>query len=182
MMTDALDRAFDADLAEPANLGAVVRAFARALDVDRCFLYLRDPESLRAGVVVCWRRSEAVPDLPEAYLAGWWDEDRRIHTEDPMFADALAGHPAAFIADTEAAEAGVSPEVERKFSHRALVHVNLNADGRLWGILEPMTVAPRAWSAADRAVVAATRAALSPWAKDLVAAGPWPHASLRLVG
>jgi GAF domain-containing protein len=182
MMTKDLDRAFDHDLGELANLGALVRAFARAIDADRCFLYLREPARNRAGVVVCWRRDEGVPDLPDRYFAGWFDEDPKVHTDDPMFADALRGQPAAYIADTEAAEAGVNPEVERKFNHRALVHVNLNVDGRLWGILEPMTVAPRSWTAADRAVIEATRAALTPRVRELIGVGPWPHASLRLVG
>lgn len=181
MMTATLERAFDDDLAEPANLGALVRAFARALEADRCLLYLRDPATNHAAVVACWRRNEQIPDLLPAYFEPWRAEDPAIHTADPMFADGLKGHPAAFIADTET-DPGVNPEVERKFRHRALVHVNLNTDGRLWGILEPMTVTPRAWTAADRAFVMSTRDRLTPRARDLVMAGPWPHATVRLVG
>ncbi|MBM3584445.1 MAG: hypothetical protein FJX36_08505 [Alphaproteobacteria bacterium] len=181
MITPALEHAFDADLAEPANLGGLVRAFACALDVDRCLPYLRDPAAMRAGVVVCWRRAEATPDLPERYFAGWFAEDPAIHTDDPMFAGALAGRAADFIADT-GADSGVNPAVEAKFHHRALVHVNLNADGRLWGILEPMTMAPRAWMPADRTLVLAVRHRLSGRVRELLATGPWPHALVRLMG
>jgi GAF domain-containing protein len=181
MITAARERAFDADLAEPANLGALVRAFARALDVDRCFLYLRDPSTMRAGVVACWRRAEAIPDLPDRYFAGWFAEDPAVHTDDPMFAGALAGRAADFIADTET-DSGVNPAVEAKFHHRALVHVNLNTDGRLWGILEPMTTSPRDWTPVDRTLVLAVRHRLSGHVRELVSAGPWPHPSVRLVG
>ena len=100
-----------------------------------------------------------------------------LRSQDPE----LDPQPAAFIADTET-DPGVNPEVEAKFNHRGLIHLNLNADGRLWGILEPMTVAPRAWTAADRAFVLALRERLTPRVRDLLAAGPWPHPCVRLVG
>lgn len=160
----------------------LVRAFGASLSVDRCFLYLREPATFRAAVVVSWRRDAGVPDLPDEYLAGPRDEDPAIHTEDPMFAAALAGQAAAFIADTEAPGAGVNPEVERKFNHRALVHVNLNTDGTLWGILEPMTTAPRAWTPKDRELVLATREHLTPLAREAVRRGLAEAPAVLLVG
>jgi GAF domain-containing protein len=99
-----------------------------------------------------------------------------------MFAAALRGEAAAFIADTEAPESGVNPEVERKFNHRALVHLNLNADGRLWGILEPMTTAPRVWSPRDRELCLATRERLTPIARGIVRKGLADRPAARLVG
>ncbi len=181
-MPPELDAALTAAARGSGPPGPIVQAFGRALAVDRCFLYLRDPATLRAAVAASWRRDGAVPDLPPEYLAGPRLEDTAIHTADPMFAAALAGEAAAFIADTEAPDSGVNPEVERKYNHRALVHLNLNGDGTLWGILEPMTVAPRAWSLGDRELCLATRHRLTPIARAMVRAGLPDRPAVRLVG
>lgn len=166
-----------------AALGERVRAFARGLVVDRCFVYLRDP-AVRAGrVVVGWRRAVDVADVPDAYFEAWAPEPADGYADDPMFVAALAGHAATYVDDIENAGGLVNPEVERRYRHRALVHINLFADGSLWGILQPaMSTVPRSWDGADKARVEAARADMTPLAMAIVRAGPWTGPVIRLIG
>ncbi|HEY9696054.1 MAG TPA: GAF domain-containing protein [Trichocoleus sp.] len=121
------------------------------LQVDRCFLHLRDPET-RLHQNFCWRQN---PDLPDTSIEGW-EPEQEWEKEDPMFAAALRAEDSIFVEDIETASPSVlNREFERtNLGHRALVHAHLRQEGLLWGILQPAVFGkPRVWSDADRLVI-----------------------------
>ncbi len=64
--------------------------------------------------------------------------------------------PSVYIEDVDKAAPDVlNRDFERKtFGHRALVHAHVQADGELWGILQPCVFGkPRQWSPSERAYV-----------------------------
>jgi GAF domain-containing protein len=149
------------------DLAAIVAGAGAALAADRCWLYARDPARRRGIALVRWLRAVDVADVPRDLWA-WADEAPDLPARDPLFARALAGVPLDAVDDVEAA--GVDAALERALGHRAFLHVNLHRDGELWGTLQPgMTGAPRAWAAADEALVLAVRAELADRVAALVA-------------
>lgn len=141
---------------------ALMSALGDFLQCDRCFLYLRHPQTRLGRVPFCWVRHSAIPTV---YDPDWKPEPESLPDEDPMFAAALATQPSIFIEDVEAA----SPEVlntqfEREnFGHRALIHAHLCHAGDLWGVLQPCVFdRPRIWTAAERQVMEEVVQAITP--------------------
>jgi GAF domain-containing protein len=144
-----------ADSSDPETVfSALMPALAEALQCDRCFLYLRNPQTKFGKVDFCWRRSSQFPDIRDAQ---WKEEPASLSQEDPLFAAALRTDPSVFVEDVETA----NPEVvnsafeQQNFGHRALIHAHLCQDGALWGILQPCIFGqPRVWTEKDRSIIA----------------------------
>ncbi|MBU7584752.1 MAG: GAF domain-containing protein [Nostoc sp. TH1S01] len=132
---------------------AILPIVGEILQCDRCFLYLRNPQTKMGKVGYCWRRNEDIPDVREP---DWKLEPEWLPHEDPLFAAALRTAPSIYVEDVETA----SPEVLNKnyerenFGHRALIHAHLCQDNQLWGILQPCVFGqPRVWTESDHAFI-----------------------------
>lgn len=138
------------------------------LQCDRCFLYVRDPQTRLGRVPYCWRRSEEYPDVHDAH---WKPEPETLEKEDPMFAAALHTQPSIYVEDVETA----SPETlnqnfeREQFGHRALIHSHLSEADQLWGILQPcMFDHPRDWTEFDHAIMNYVERSLTPFVQEYV--------------
>ena len=147
-------------------LGRIVRDIGIELVADRCWVYARDPE-LRCGIAaVRWLRSVDVTDVP-ADIVDWAAETPDLDVVDPLFGRALTGTRLAVVDDV--LDGPCNPELERILGHRAFVHLNLHADGVLWGTVQPgMTTAPRRWTERDLALLNGLRPALTRMVRALV--------------
>jgi GAF domain-containing protein len=132
---------------------ALMPALGEALECDRCFLYLRDPQTQMGRVPFCWGRDASVPRI---YDPDWKAEDKSLLCEDPMFASALRTDPSITVDDIETA----SPQVlnlrfeQENFGHRALIHAHLCQDQFLWGVLQPCVFnSPKYWSTEEQQLV-----------------------------
>lgn len=139
-------------------------ALGHYLQCDRCFLYLRDPQTRYGQAAFCWCRSDAYPDVSEAE---WKQEPESLAAEDPQFAAALRTAPSLFIEDVETADpVVVNQEFERThFGHRALIHGHICQGDQLWGILQPCVFGqPRPWTSTERSMIEALLPQLVPLA------------------
>jgi GAF domain-containing protein len=154
--------------ADPKNiLVELVTAIANTLKVDRCFLYVRDPQTRLGQVACCYCRNTQVPDLS----SNQWRMETELEAKDPLFAAALNCRASVYVEDVETA----SPEVvnrkyeAREFGHRALIHAHLCVEGKLWGILQPCVFEyPRQWTAADRQLIEKMVAQMIPLVQQYV--------------
>ncbi len=169
-MTDDLHTLLNSDAAPDKLLGDLMPVLCKALDCDRCVLFLRDPHTRRSRATHAWERK------PEYALTrvnyGWQEEPPSLVEDDPMFAQALRSPVALYIEDVMSADPSlVNREYERKyFRHRALVHAPLYHEGLMYGILEPCVMeAPRAWSSADREIIAVVQERIAAVAATYVA-------------
>jgi hypothetical protein len=170
-------------LATPFDACRIARDFGMAIAADRCFLYVRHHQSRSGLVAACWLRDETSLDLPEHDYLPFDPEPKFLHTSDPMFVAALHGHPATFVSDVRDADGAVNAAFEEEFNHRALVHINLNDVDGLWAILQPaMNRLPRQWNAADRRLVTAARAHLTPVLAAAMRPSPWPFPPHQQLG
>lgn len=131
-------------------LPALMEAIAQYLNTDRCFVYLRDPQTRLGRVPFCCTRNSGVPTI---YDEDWKPEPESLADEDPMFAAALATKPSIFVEDVTTANSEVlNAEFEREnFGHRALIHGHLCHDHQLWGVLQPCLMSePRHWTDKER--------------------------------
>lgn len=148
---------------EPDSVfSAILPAVGEVLECDRCFLYLRNPQTQFGKVAYCWRRHQNIPDItyPE-----WELEPASLPQEDPLFAAALRTEASVYIEDVETANPKVvNKEFERQhLGHRALIHAHLCQDGQLWGILQPSVFGQkRIWSDFDHAVITQLESKLTP--------------------
>ena len=146
----------------------LMSAIAYYLKCDRCFLYLRDPQTRLGRVPFCWTRR---PDIPTVYDEAWQPEPESLSDEDPMFAAALATKPSIFVEDVTTASADVlNAEFEREnFGHRALIHGHLCHNDQLWGVLQPCLMnEPRHWTAAERSTFRQIVERITPIAVDFI--------------
>lgn len=148
-----LEKILATDSEPDAVFSALLPALGEVLQCDRCFLYLRNPQTKIGEIAYCWLSSDRYPDVTDS---DWKPEPESLPEEDPLFAAALRAEPSIFVEDVETA----SPEVvnrdfEREnFGHRALIHSHLRQDGQLWGILQPCVFGqPRIWTEFDRFVI-----------------------------
>jgi GAF domain-containing protein len=151
-----------------ALFSALLPMLGQVLKCDRCFLYLRHPESKLGRITHCWRRNADIPDIgsPE-----WELEPPSLPQEDPMFAAALRTDPSIYVEDVETADPSVlNKEFERKsFGHRALIHAHLCHNGQLWGVLQPCIFGrSRVWSDSDSVIVTQLEAKLVPLVVEYV--------------
>jgi GAF domain-containing protein len=136
-----------------ALFSALLPILGQVLKCDRCFLYLRHPETKLGKITHIWRRN---PDIPDIGNPEWELEPASLPQEDPMFAAALRTDPSIYVEDVETADPTVlNKDFERRsFGHRALIHAHLCHNGQLWGVLQPCVFAQsRVWSDSDRAIV-----------------------------
>jgi len=132
------------------------------LNCDRCFLYLRNPETGIGKVTHCWRRSDRYPNV---FDPDWKPEPPGLAQDDPLFAAALRAAPSVFVDDVETADPQVVNRAfeQTNFGHRALIHAHLRSQGQLWGILQPCVFdQPRFWSEFDRSIMSELESALTP--------------------
>ncbi len=134
-------------------LQKAVEKIGRYLGADRCFLYIRQPDQQRGRIAFQWRRNETIPDVIQP---DWQADTTHLPKEDPLIRAALNMQPSVYVEDVEKASSEVlNREFEqRTFGHRALVHAHVQADGQLWGILQPCVFGqPRQWSPNERAYI-----------------------------
>ncbi len=150
---EIINNVFQANQEPNAVFSALLPALCEVLKCDRCFLYLRDPQTCTGKTPYCWLRS---PQYPDVSTKNWEKEPSSLSEEDPLFAAALRTDPSIFIEDVETA----TPEVvnrnfeAKNFGHRALIHAHLCQDNLLWGVLQPCIFdQPRVWSKFDQFVV-----------------------------
>lgn len=150
---------------EPHNVfTALLPVIGEVLQCDRCFLYLRNPQTKVGKVAFCWRRNQEIPEILDS---DWKPEPPSLTQEDPLFAAAVRTDPSVYVEDVETA----SPEVvnrefeHKNLGHRALIHSHLVWNGQLWGILQPSVFGTkRVWSEFDHAVVSELESRLAPLA------------------
>jgi GAF domain-containing protein len=134
-------------------LSALMPEIANLMLCDRCFLYLRNPETRWGKVAFCYCRDRSLPNIT---ARSWQLESSELEREDPMFAAALNCQPSIFVEDVETADSQlVNREFERQhFGHRALIHAHLCSENRLWGVLQPEVFdRARIWSQIDRSFI-----------------------------
>ncbi|MBC8151484.1 MAG: GAF domain-containing protein [Bacteroidetes bacterium] len=144
------------------TLNRVVEQVGRALDADRCFLYLRQPTLQRGRVAVCWRRNETVPD---AFQPDWREDTGDLPDKDPLFRAAITLKPSVYVDDVETAGPDVLNRAfeAENFGHRALIHAHVTGEGQLWGVLQPCLFGrPRYWTAGEKRQIEAILPLLQP--------------------
>ncbi|OUL21885.1 GAF domain-containing protein [Nostoc sp. T09] len=164
VLPEAVQNVLDRYSEPDAVFTAILPAIGEVLQCDRCFLYLRNPQTKWAKVAYCWRRNEAIPDITDS---DWRRDPESLPQEDPLFAAALRNDPSVYIEDIETASPEVvNKEFERQsFGHRALIHAHLCQNHQLWGILQPAVFGKkRVWSEFDRAFVTQLESQLTPLA------------------
>lgn len=166
--TDTLPAAIDALLTEGRTpddrLSQVVQTVGMALDADRCFLYVRQPDQERGRTAFCWRRNNQIPDR-NTIQPDWQLDTTDLPAEDPLIRAGLAMKPSVYVDDVETA----TPDVlnrrfeQETFGHRALIHAHIQQDGQLWGILQPCVFGkPRHWTDDEKAQIEAILPRLQP--------------------
>jgi GAF domain-containing protein len=147
-----------------AVFSALLPALGEALQCDRCFLYLRNPNNKMGKVTHCWRRNSQIPEVIDP---DWKKEPESLPDEDPLFAAALHAKPTIFVEDVETASPNVVNRAfeQANFGHRALIHAHLRQNGLLWGILQPCIFGhPRTWTDFDRSLIAQVEEKITPLA------------------
>ena len=160
------------DTSDPdALIGCLMEVYGRAVGADRCLMFLYEPDK---GLSRCTHAWQARPEWALARLSDAWEPlPPDLPQEDPMFAMALRSPEALYIDDVMTADPGLvnGPYELENFGHRSLIHAPLLENGRLYGILEPCTMAePRSWTQADKTVTVWTQERLLPVAKRYIAA------------
>lgn len=79
---------------------ALLPALGKVLQCDRCFLYVRNPQTKFGKVAYCWKQNDQIPDLT---YTEWQLEPAWLPQEDPLFAAALRAEPSIYIEDVETA-------------------------------------------------------------------------------
>ncbi|MEX0270628.1 GAF domain-containing protein [Leptolyngbyaceae cyanobacterium UHCC 1019] len=148
---------------------ALLPVLGEILQCDRCFLYLRNPNTQLGKVPFCWRRNL---DIPEILDIDWKPEPKSLD-QDPLFTAALHAKQSVYVEDVETADPQiVNRDFEQEnFGHRALIHAHLRQDGQLWGILQPCIFGQsRIWTASDRTIMTEVEQAITPLAIAYVTA------------
>ena len=166
---------FDAESVFKSNeksnriLAEITQAIAIMLQVDRCFLYVRHPETRYGQAAFCYCRNPKVEDVS----SNEWEEEKpeSLEAKDPMFAAALNCKPSIYVEDVETAD----PEVvnrdfeAQEFGHRALIHGHLCQEGNLWGIWQPCVFdRPRHWTSGDKQIMETVVSNATPLVKQYV--------------
>ena len=163
-----LEKILNDDSKPDAVFSALLPALVDVLQCDRCFLYLRNPQTHIGKIAYCWRRSPEYPDVTDS---DWKEEPESLAHEDPLWAAAMRTEPSIFVEDVETADPKVVNKAfeQKTFGHRALVHAHIHKDGQLWGILQPCVFGqPREWTTADRSIITSVTEKITPLAVSYV--------------
>jgi GAF domain-containing protein len=142
---------------------ALMVALCQVLQCDRCFLYLRNPQTSQGKITHSWVSDSQRPNL----LGSDWIEEIDIATKDPLMLLAFRTPEAVFVEDIETAGSDILNLTyeQEYFGHRALIHAPIYHEGQLFGILEPCVFeTPRVWTDSDRAIIAEVQTRLAPLA------------------
>ncbi|MEP1058210.1 MULTISPECIES: GAF domain-containing protein [Cyanophyceae] len=153
---------------------ALMPALGDYLACDRCFLYLREPNTRLGRVPFYWVRHA---DIPTVYDEDWKLEPPSLPDDDPMFAAALRTEPSIVVDDVEAASADtLNKQFEQEnFGHRALIHAHICCEGQLWGVLQPSVFGqPRHWTQTAQEAIDQVVQAITPSAVAYVKAAAKP--------
>jgi len=149
----------------PADkLSGMVESVGKALNADRCFLYVRQPDQGRGRTAFCWRKNKDIPDK-NTIQPNWQADTDELPAEDPLIRAGLAMKPSVYVDDVETAGSEVlNRQFEREtFGHRALIHAHIQQDNKLWGILQPcMFGGPRHWTDEEKTQIEAILPRLQP--------------------
>ncbi|WP_460639558.1 GAF domain-containing protein [Larkinella harenae] len=143
-----IDNIVQAGHSPSETLSLVVQCVGTALNADRCFLYVRQPDQERGRTAFCWRKNEKISDK-NTIQPNWQPDTTTLPAEDPLIRAALAMKPSVYVDDVETAGPEVlNRQFEREtFGHRALIHAHIHQDNQLWGILQPCLFGrPRHWT------------------------------------
>lgn len=146
-----------------AVLTALMPAVVDALQCDRCFMFIRDPQRQRTRITHGYSREARWPTMVQT---GWSRESSNLNSKDPLTLSAYQSPEAKFIDDIETAPPGtLDIQLERSvFGHRALVHAPIYNDGEFYGILEPCVFdVSRRWAARDRELIQNLQRVLGSW-------------------
>jgi GAF domain-containing protein len=134
-------------------LKEIVKEVGETLNVDRCFLCVRDPLKERCRTPFVWKRNNSIAG--DYFQMKWVEESSFVH-DDPLYRSALACQPSIYITDIER----VSSEIlnrefeDHYFGHRAFIHAHIIKDGQLWGTLERCVFNhPRQWTSDQRTFI-----------------------------
>ena len=152
-------------------LAEITAAIAIMLQADRCFLYVRDPQSRYGQAAFCYCRNTEVENVS----SDDWEQEQpeNLEAKDPMFAAALECQPSIYVEDVETADPQVlNRDFEaREFGHRALIHGHLCDEGKLWGIWQPCIFdRPRIWTTGDKTIMETIVSQTTPLVKQYVLA------------
>ena len=169
MSVDNLEPILQSSAKLEDKLTEVTKAIANALEVDRCFIYVRDPQTRYGCPAFCYCRRNDVPDVSSKE----WELERPEDLEavDPMFAAALNCQQTVYVEDVTTADPQkVNRDFEaREFGHRALIHAHLCESGELWGILQPCIFdRPRRWTDEDKQIIELAVNNITPLIKQYV--------------
>ena len=171
---DTLAQWAASDLALDEKLAELMKAYAEALDCQRCILYCRQPDLAKANTTHAWWSpdKEEYAVTWESWFSSEWVDEEEPNAPDPLYHAAQVSPEAIYIDDIENDPRGlVNVDWEREtFKHQALIHAPIYYDGKFYGILEPSVFgAPRHWSERDREVTEWTLAQLGPLVAEYVA-------------
>lgn len=167
-ISSSLEKIIKSNDSLETKLNNLVLVIGEGLNCDRCFLYVRNPETKKGKVASCWRKSKNYPEIQDR---GWKQEDPSLVREDPMFAAAVKTKPSIFVEDVNTADSQVLNQdfEQREFGHRALIHAHICPDNLLWGILQPCVFEhPRNWSQDDRLLIKKIVPQVAPLVKEYV--------------
>lgn len=165
---ESLPAAIDALIAKSHSPGEtlndIVQTVGMALNADRCFLYVRQPDQQRGRTAFCWRKNDDVPDK-NTIQPDWQPDTTDLPAEDPLIRAGLNRQPSVYVDDVEMATPDVLNRAfeQETFGHRALIHAHIQQDGQLWGILQPcMFDGPRHWTDDEKTQIEAILPRLQP--------------------
>jgi GAF domain-containing protein len=165
---ESLPAAIDRLLLEgypPADtLEQVVQHVGQALNADRCFLYVRQPDQARGRSAFCWRKNDQVPKK-NTIQPDWQPDTTDLPAEDPLIRAGLNMKPSVYVDDVETAGPDVlNRQFEQEtFGHRSLIHAHIQRDNQLWGILQPSVFGnPRHWTDEEKRQIEAILPRLQP--------------------
>ena len=157
---ELLDTALDENDLD-ASFKAAMAVLCQLLQCDRCFLYIRDPETSKGRITHCY----CVDSTYENLIGATWIEEENIAAKDPLMALAFRTSEAVFVEDIEAAGAEIVnlPYEREVFKHRALIHAPIYWNGKLYGIVEPCIFEqPKVWTETDRQIISSLQTRLAP--------------------
>lgn len=169
-----------ASLHEPdAIFTALMPALCEALRCDRCFLYLRKPETHQGRITHCYRTDPKWADLTNPD----WIDEGNVAEIDPLMEIAFRTDEIIYVEDVETASSDViNLDYEQEFfQHRALIHVPIYDDGKLYAIVEPCVFDhPRQWTESDRAIVTELQTRLPPLVISYLESGGHERSDLTI--